>query len=65
MSKRFWKAGDGMVYTNGTIAAPCIFLARDEDKENWQETTDTEAVMLQAAEEQDYLEALKTLGVIV
>lgn len=65
MNKRFWKAAEGKVYTNGVLTAPCIFLAQDEKEENWKEVPEQEAALLQEAEAVDYCEALERFGVMV
>ena len=63
--KRFLKAAEGMVLTNGEIAADGVFLAQGEAAEGWQEVTLEEAARLQQAEEGDLYRALQGFGVIV
>lgn len=65
MKKQFLRADEGMVYTNGTMAAPCVFLASGEDESLWRQVPEQEAALLQEAEAVDYCEALERFGVMV
>lgn len=65
MNKRFLKAAEGRLLTNGSICADCVFLSREDTAGNWREVTQQEAALLQEAQEQDYLASLAQFGVIV
>ena len=54
-----------MVYTNGSIAAQCVFLSCHDEKENWKEVPVQEAASLLEAQEDDYLQALERFGVVI
>lgn len=63
--KRFLRAKDGMVLTDGKTTADCVFLAQGEAADTWQEVTPEEAERLLPAEEADLYQALQGFGVIV
>lgn len=63
--KRFLKAEDGMVLTDGQTTADCVFLANEEALDTWKEVTPEEAERLMPAEPADYQDALRGFGVML